>query len=79
MDETLSLWTLFGGSFLASTLLPGGSEVALFGALKAYPQLFWPALAVATLGRGEPLRDPWRDAVPDPWPGRVSQKIQGIQ
>ena len=50
MDETLSLWTLFGGSFLASTLLPGGSEVALFGVLKAYPQLFWPALAVATLG-----------------------------
>lgn len=50
MDEALSLWALFGGSFLAATLLPGGSEVVLFGVLKAHPQLFWPALAVATLG-----------------------------
>ena len=50
MDETQSLWALFGGAFLAATLLPGGSEAVLFGVLKAYPHLFWPALAVATLG-----------------------------
>ena len=26
MDETASLWALFASSFLAATLLPGGSE-----------------------------------------------------
>lgn len=50
MGETLSLWTLFASSFLAATLLPGGSEAVLFGILKAHPQLYWPALLVATLG-----------------------------
>ena len=50
MDETLSLWTLFASSFLAATLLPGGSEAVLFGVLKLNPQQYWPALAVATLG-----------------------------
>ncbi|OOZ37513.1 YqaA family protein [Solemya velesiana gill symbiont] len=29
MNETLALWTLFSSSFLASTLLPGGSEAVL--------------------------------------------------
>lgn len=50
MDESSSLWTLFASSFLAATLLPGGSEFVLAGVLNAYPQQFWPALAVATLG-----------------------------
>lgn len=50
MGETLSLWTLFASSFLAATLLPGGSEAVLFGILKAHPQLHWPALVVATVG-----------------------------
>ena len=50
MSETASLWALFASSFLAATLLPGGSEVVLFGVLKAHPQLFWPALLVATIG-----------------------------
>lgn len=50
MTETLSLWALFASSFLAATLLPGGSEAVLFGVLKADPRLFWPALLVATLG-----------------------------
>ena len=50
MGETLSLWTLFASSFLAATLLPGGSEAVLFGILKAHPQLYWPALLVATVG-----------------------------
>lgn len=50
MGETLSLWTLFASSFLAATLLPGGSEAVLFGALRAHPQLYWPALFVATIG-----------------------------
>ena len=50
MDDALGLWTLFASSFLAATLLPGGSEVVLFGVLKLDPQQYWPALAVATLG-----------------------------
>lgn len=50
MDETLSLWTLFASSFLAATLLPGGSEAVLFAVLKLNPHQYWQALAVATLG-----------------------------
>ena len=50
MTESASLWTLFGSSFLAATLLPGGSEVVLFGVLKLHPGQLWAALAVATLG-----------------------------
>jgi membrane protein YqaA with SNARE-associated domain len=50
MDETFSLWALFTGSFLAATLLPGGSEAVLFGVLKLHPQLWWTALGVATAG-----------------------------
>jgi membrane protein YqaA with SNARE-associated domain len=50
VDQSLSLGALFTSSFLAATLLPGGSEVVLFGVLKSNPQLYWPALAVATVG-----------------------------
>lgn len=50
MDEQSSLFALFTSSFLAATLLPGGSEAVLFGVLTAYPQLYWPALGVASLG-----------------------------
>ena len=37
-------------SFLSATLLPLGSEAALFGLLKLNPELFWPAMGVATIG-----------------------------
>jgi membrane protein YqaA with SNARE-associated domain len=50
MDGTLNLWTLFASSFLAATLLPGGSEFVLAGVLVANPQQYWPALGIATLG-----------------------------
>lgn len=50
MSDTASLLSLFFSSFLAATLLPGGSEVVLFGVLKAHPETLWNALAVATLG-----------------------------
>jgi membrane protein YqaA with SNARE-associated domain len=50
MSEALTLWTLFASSFLAATLLPGGSEFVLAGVLTANPQQYWPALAIATLG-----------------------------
>lgn len=45
-----SLGALFLSSFLAATLLPGGSEAVLFGVLKLDATLLWPALTVATLG-----------------------------
>lgn len=44
-----SLWSLAVAAFLAATVLPLSSEVALFGVLKLHPQLFWPAIAVATV------------------------------
>lgn len=50
MNESFSLVTLFVSSFLAATLLPGGSEAVLFGVLRLHPAEFWPALAVATAG-----------------------------
>ncbi len=50
MNENTSLLALFTSSFLAATLLPGGSEAVLAGVLIAYPDLFWPALNIATLG-----------------------------
>ena len=50
MSADASLWALFASSFLAATLLPGGSEVVLFGVLKLHPGHFWSAIGVATLG-----------------------------
>lgn len=50
MSEEASLWALFGSSFLAATLLPGGSELVLLSVLKLHPEQYAPALAIATLG-----------------------------
>ena len=50
MTESTSLVSLFISSFLAATLLPGGSEIVLVSVLKLYPELFWPALLLGTLG-----------------------------
>ena len=50
MTETASLTSLFFSSFLAATLLPGGSEAVLFAVLKAFPETFWLTLALATVG-----------------------------
>ncbi|MCE1171477.1 MAG: DedA family protein [Azovibrio sp.] len=44
------LWGIFLSSFLSATVLPGGSELLLFGFLKLHPEQFWPALGLATLG-----------------------------
>jgi membrane protein YqaA with SNARE-associated domain len=44
------LWALFLVSFVSATLLPMGSEAALFGLLKLNPELLWPAIVVATIG-----------------------------
>ena len=50
MSDTASLISLFISSFLAATLLPGGSEAALFAVLKAYPETLWYALVIASIG-----------------------------
>jgi membrane protein YqaA with SNARE-associated domain len=44
------LTTVFVVAVVSATLLPVGSEFAVFGLLKLNPQLFWPALLVATAG-----------------------------
>lgn len=44
------LGVLFLSSFLAATLLPGGSELVFAGMLLGGAATLWPALAVATLG-----------------------------
>ncbi len=44
------LSTLFVVAFVSATLLPLGSEPALFGLIKLNPDLFWPAVLVATAG-----------------------------
>jgi membrane protein YqaA with SNARE-associated domain len=44
------LTTLFIVAFISATLLPLGSEPALFGLLNLNPELFWPAIGVATVG-----------------------------
>ena len=37
-------------AFLSATLLPLGSEPAVFGLVRLNPALFWPAIGVASLG-----------------------------
>jgi membrane protein YqaA with SNARE-associated domain len=44
------LSTVFVVSFISATLLPLGSEPAVFGLVKLNPELFWPAVLVATAG-----------------------------
>ncbi|MFT3778043.1 MAG: YqaA family protein [Ottowia sp.] len=44
------LSTVFVLAFASATLLPLGSEPAVFGLVKLNPHLFWPAILVATAG-----------------------------
>lgn len=44
------LSTVFIVSFISATLLPLGSEPAVFGLIKINPAMFWPAILVATAG-----------------------------
>lgn len=44
------LGTVFVVAFISATLLPMGSEPAVFGLVKLNPELFWPAIGVATAG-----------------------------
>jgi membrane protein YqaA with SNARE-associated domain len=44
------LTTIFVVSLISATLLPLGSEPAVFGLLKLRPDLFWETILVATVG-----------------------------
>jgi membrane protein YqaA with SNARE-associated domain len=44
------LWGLFLASFIAASLLPGGSELVLLAVLQRHPDLAWQAIGMATLG-----------------------------
>jgi membrane protein YqaA with SNARE-associated domain len=46
----VGLSTVFVVSFISATLLPLGSEPAVFAVIKANADLFWPAMAMATAG-----------------------------
>jgi membrane protein YqaA with SNARE-associated domain len=46
----VGLSTVFVVSLVSATLLPLGSEPAVFGLVKLNPDLFWPAILVATAG-----------------------------
>jgi membrane protein YqaA with SNARE-associated domain len=41
---------LFFASFIAATVLPGGSEVVLVAVIHKHPEALWQAVAVATAG-----------------------------
>ena len=44
------LSTVFFVSMISATLLPMGSEPAVFGLIKLNSEMFWPAIGVATVG-----------------------------
>ncbi|MGB3289878.1 MAG: YqaA family protein [Burkholderiaceae bacterium] len=46
----VGLSAIFIVSLVSATLLPLGSEPAVFGFVKIAPHMFWPAVLVATLG-----------------------------
>jgi membrane protein YqaA with SNARE-associated domain len=46
----VGLSTVFVIAFIAATLVPLGSEPAVFGLVKLNPDMFWPAIVVATVG-----------------------------
>ena len=62
------LSSVFVVSFVSATLLPMGSEPAVFGLVKLNPDLFWPAIAVATVGNTLGGAVTW-------WMGLASHKV----
>lgn len=66
------LWGLFALSFLAATLLPGGSEAALYGFLQLHPAQAGSALLLATLGNTAGGMTSWAC-------GRWLPKWQGLE
>jgi membrane protein YqaA with SNARE-associated domain len=64
----VGLVAVFIMALVSATLLPMGSEAAVFGLLKLRPDLFWPAIAVATLGNTLGGALTW-------WMGRGAQRV----
>lgn len=62
------LSTVFVVAFLSATLLPLGSEPAVFGLVELNPHLFWPAIGVATAGNTLGGAVTW-------WMGLASHKV----
>ncbi len=46
----VGLGAVFVVAFVSATLVPMGSEPAVFGMVKLQPEMFWPAVLVASLG-----------------------------
>lgn len=62
------LSSVFVVSFVSATLLPMGSEPAVFGLVKLNPDLFWQAIGVATVGNTMGGAVSW-------WMGLASHKV----
>jgi membrane protein YqaA with SNARE-associated domain len=62
------LSSVFVVSFVSATLLPLGSEPAVFGLIELNPSLFWPAILIATLGNTLGGAVTW-------WMGLASHKV----
>jgi membrane protein YqaA with SNARE-associated domain len=50
LSPETSLWGLCLSAFVSATVLPGNSEIVLVAVLAKFPQLFWEAIIVATIG-----------------------------
>lgn len=46
----VGLGAVFVVAFVSATLVPMGSEPAVFGLVKLQPEMFWPAVLVASVG-----------------------------
>lgn len=66
------LWGLLAASFLAATVLPGGSEALLWGFLRLHPAEIGPALMLATLGNTAGGMTSW-------WCGRYLPRWQSLE
>ncbi len=64
------LSTVFAVSFASATLLPVGSEPAVFGYAKLHPDQYWLVIAVATLGNT-------LGGMLDYWLGRGAKEVIG--
>ncbi|SEJ37030.1 membrane protein YqaA, SNARE-associated domain [Achromobacter sp. NFACC18-2] len=78
---SVGLPAIFTVSLVSATLLPLGSEPAVFGYIKLSPDMFWPAILVATLGNtvggaisyamglgAEKAVERWKEKHPHPHP-----------
>ena len=71
-DPAYGLWGLGLYSFLSATLLPGGSEVALFALLRQDASLIFPAVVLSTAGNTLGGMTSW-------WCGRYLPRWQKLE